>query len=93
MARPRKEKCIGSLPSVTYFKPQGVPLRTISSVTITHEEYETIRLSDAEQLGQIEGAERMNIHQSTFQRTLARARRKIAQALVNGSAIRIENQD
>jgi len=39
---------------------------------------------------QIEAAKKMDISQPTFNRLLASARKKIADALVNGKAIRIE---
>ncbi len=46
-----------------------------------------------EKLSQINAATRMDIHQSTFQRTLTRARKKITDALVNGKAIKIKGGD
>ena len=89
---PRLPKCrrVAFLPSVTYFKPAGIPLRSLSEVQISVEEAEAIRLKDLEGLGQEEGAKRMNISRPTFQRVLASARQKMADALLNGKAIRIE---
>jgi hypothetical protein len=54
------------------------------------EEAEAIRLKDLQGLEQEEGAEKMNISRPTFQRVLASARQKMADALLNGKAIRIE---
>jgi predicted DNA-binding protein (UPF0251 family) len=89
MARPRRFRRINFMPNVTYFKPIGIRLRDLKETELTFDELESIRLSDVEKLSQLEAAEKMQIHQSTFQRNLARAREKIANALVNGQAIKI----
>ena len=89
MVRPRKHKFVEFEPGVVYFKPQGVPLRDLNEVILTVDELETLRLSNIEKLSQTESAERMGVHQSTFQRTLSRAREKVSNALVNGKAIKI----
>lgn len=90
MPRPVKWRRVYSVPGVTYFKPAGIPLRVLNEVCLTVEEAEAIRLKDAEGLQQEQGAERMNISRPTFQRVLGAARKKIADALLNGKAIRIE---
>jgi len=41
-------------------------------------------------LAQIEAAQKMNISQPTFARILDRANKKVAEAVVQGKAIRIE---
>jgi predicted DNA-binding protein (UPF0251 family) len=80
-------------PRSTYFKPRGIPLRTLNVETLSREEMEAVRLKDVLGLEQVVAAERMRTSQSTFQRLLASARRKIASALVNGKAIEIASQD
>ena len=90
MPRPPKCRRVAFLPNVTYFKPAGIPLRALDEVRLSVEEAEAIRLKDLEGLEQEEGAERMNISRPTFQRVLASARQRMADALVNGKAIRIE---
>jgi len=92
MARPRLCRRIKFDPSVTYFKPQGVPLRLLEIVELTLEEGEALRLRDIEKLEQVDAAEKMNTSQSTYQRILTSARQKISDALVNGKAIRIEKR-
>jgi len=54
------------------------------------EEAEAIRLKDLEGMEQEECADKMSISRSTFSRLLDTARQKIADALLNGKAIRIE---
>jgi uncharacterized protein len=93
MVRPRKIKHVNFEPNVRYFKPRAIPLNKLEEVELNIEELETLRLANLEKLSQIDAAEKMNIHQSTFQRTLLRAREKITDALVNGKAIKIEGGD
>ena len=87
MPRPKRPRKVGFLPEVTYFKPQGVPLSHLEEMTLEVDELEAIRLCDLENLEQVEAAEKMGISQSTFQRILKKARKKIAQGLVLGRAI------
>jgi predicted DNA-binding protein (UPF0251 family) len=74
---------------VTYFKPQGVPMRHLEIVCLTTEEMEAFRLRHREDLEQKEAAAKMLTSQSTYQRILYSAYKKIADALVNGKAIQI----
>jgi predicted DNA-binding protein (UPF0251 family) len=90
MPRPPKCRRVAFLPGATYFKPAGMPLRVLDEVRLSVEEAEAIRLKDLEGLEQEQSAEKMNISRSTFQRVLASARQKIADALLNSKAIRIE---
>lgn len=89
MGRPPRCRRVGFLPQVTYFKPAGIPLRILDEVHLAVEETEAIRLKDIEGLEQEECARKMNISRTTFQRLLGSARKKIAQALLTGRAIRI----
>jgi predicted DNA-binding protein (UPF0251 family) len=90
MSRPPKCRRVEFLPNVTYFKPAGTPLRDLEEVSMSVEEAEAIRLKDLEGLEQEQGAEKMNVSRPTYQRILASARQKLADALLNGKAIRIE---
>jgi predicted DNA-binding protein (UPF0251 family) len=90
MSRPPKCRRVEFLPNVTYFKPAGTPLRDLEEVALSVEEAEAIRLKDLEGLEQEQGAEKMNVSRPTYQRILASARQKLADALLHGKAIRIE---
>lgn len=90
MSRPRKCCRVSFLPGVTYFKPAGMPLRLLSEVCLSFEELEAVRLRDIEDLDQEQCAGRMNISRPTFQRVLKSARRKIADGLIGGKAIRVD---
>ncbi len=65
-------------------------MRVLKEVCISVEEAEAIRLKDLEGLEQEACARRMNISRPTFHRVLTGARGKLADALLNGKAIRIE---
>ncbi len=54
------------------------------------EEIEAIRLKDREGLEQEECAGRMQVSRPTFQRILAGARSKLAEAIIEGKAIKVE---
>lgn len=89
MPRPRLFRKINFDPRVTYFKPQGVPLRNLALTELTTEEMEAFRLRHIKNLDQAAAAKKMQTSQSTYQRILYSACKKIADALVNGKAIRI----
>ncbi|KKS69928.1 MAG: hypothetical protein UV40_C0010G0002 [Parcubacteria group bacterium GW2011_GWA1_42_7] len=58
-------------------------------VDLTTEEVEALRLKNLRGLEQTEAAQMMNTSQSTFQRIISSANKKISDALINGKAIRI----
>ena len=89
MVRPVKQRRVQFDPSVIYFKPRAVPLSQLKEVDLAVDELEAIRLCDLRDLNQVEAAKKMNISQSTFQRILTSAHKKIAQALIKGKAIKI----
>jgi len=74
---------------VTYFKPRGVPLKFLEMVELTVEEAEALRLRNIKDLDQIDCAKQMNTSQSTFQRILSSAYKKITEAVIEGKAIKI----
>jgi len=90
MPRPPCKRRIGFVPNVTYYKPVGVPMSQLAEVVIQHDELEAIRLKDLLGEPQEEAAKKMNISQPTFHRLLTSAHEKIADALVNGKALRIQ---
>ena len=90
MVRPVKLRFVRKLPSVCYIKPRGVPVSALEEVILKVEELEAIRLKDYEGLSQEQCAKKMKISRGTFQRIISSAKKKIADALVNGKAIRIE---
>jgi predicted DNA-binding protein (UPF0251 family) len=90
VGRPVKWRRVASLPQVFHFKPAAVPLHMLEEVCLSVEEIEALRLKDLEGLEQEACAKQMNVSRQTFQRVLGSARQKIADALVNGKAIKVE---
>lgn len=92
MVRPRICRKIRFNPSITYFKPRGVPLRDLDEVILQRDELEALRLKDLEGLDQSVCAEKMNISQPTFHRLVVLARKKISNALINGKSIKFQEK-
>jgi len=92
MVRPLKPRRVLFDPDVVYFKPRAVPISMLEEVELGVDELEAIRLCDYENLEQTEAAKKMKISQSTLQRILTSARKKIAEALIKGKAIKIKRK-
>ena len=90
MARPRHCRYVEKTPGATYFKPCGVPLSALDEVTLSVEGLEALRLADLNGLSATEASARCRVSRHAFGRTLAQARRTVAEALVAGKALRIE---
>jgi len=90
MPRPRIDRKIEFQPNITYFKPAGIRMTELDEVILTFDETEAIRLNEIKRIGQKKSAKKMGISQPTFHRLLESARKKIADALINGKAIKIE---
>ncbi len=90
MPRPCCLRHVGFKPNAAFFKPAGIPACTLEQVTLTLDEVEALRLADLEGLYQEQAAEKMKISRPTFSRIIEEARRKVADALVHGKALRLE---
>jgi uncharacterized protein len=90
MPRPRKRRRVWHDPIPAIFKPVGVPLSQLKTITLLHEELEALRLVDLEENYQKQAALQMNVSRSTLQRIVSEARSKVAQALTEGAALQIE---
>src|SRR3989339_986500 len=89
MPRPKRCRKVCFDPNYKVFKPQGIPMSELSSIEIELDELEALRLSDVEDLSQVDAAKKMDISQPTFNRILSGARSKVAEALTDGMALRI----
>ena len=63
----------------------------LEEIVLNLDEFEAIRLADYEQLYQEEAAVKMNISRQTFGRIIEAAHKKIADVLLNGKALKIED--
>jgi len=89
MVRPKQCRRVRFRGNFHYFKPRAVPLVELSEVTLTVDEFEAMRLKDKLGLDQIDAAKKMDVSQPTFHRILESARKKTAEAIVDGKAIKI----
>lgn len=71
------------------FLPQGRTLSELAQVRLMPDEVEALRLADQLGMYHENAAARMQISRATFSRIVSSARAKVADALVNGKAIRI----
>lgn len=89
MPRPRKCRKVCCLPNNDGF----VPVRggeELTPIVLNVDEYESIRLIDREGFSQEQCGEYMRIARTTVQQIYAAARKKLADALVEGLPLRIE---
>ncbi len=90
MVRPHKNRMVAYDPDISYIKPRGIPLTELQEVQITIDEYEALRLSDLMDMPYEEAANKMKVSRATFGRIVRRARKTVADALINGKAIIIQ---
>ena len=89
--RPKQYRKICGYPESLCFKPDGISPDEMKERILTMDEYEAIRLADLVGMYQDEAAYSMGISRQTFGRIIESARLKIADAIVNMKAIRIED--
>ena len=90
MTRPFKCRRITAEPRAYYFKPRAVPLCSLQELTLQLDEFQALKHSDLEGREQAAAAAAMRISRQTFGNILASARGKLADAVVNGKALKIE---
>jgi len=90
VSRPKKYRCVGCVPNACYFKPKGIPMVELDEVALSLDELEALRLADSEGRYHEDAAREMKISRATFGRIVKEARRKVAEALTKGKALRIE---
>lgn len=90
MPRPKINRKVRCNPSCYYFKPRGIPMYSLDEVELELDELEAIKLADFDEMFQEEAAKKMNISRATFGRIILKAHHKIADAIINGKAIKIK---
>ncbi len=88
--RPKKTRWVKCLPGERCFRPKCKPRGKISGVCVTIDEFEALRLACLLGMKQEDAARLMKVSRPTFSRIIASAQKKIADALVNIKAIKIE---
>jgi len=90
MPRPKRKRHVQAMPTVTFFKPQGVPVHALKELILPLEGYEAFRLVDGKGMSQEEAAVLMDVSRPTLCRILMEARKTVARSLAGGLALRIE---
>lgn len=93
MPRPCKRRRICAMPNSLKFGPVEHIKTERQIITMTVDEYESIRLIDLDGLTQEECASRMNVARTTAQAIYNSARVKLAECLVNEKELNIEGGD
>jgi predicted DNA-binding protein (UPF0251 family) len=71
------------------FEPDTSSTKRTQIIQLTPEEAEALRLKNVVGLDQTQAAKEMNISQSSLQRILASAYKKVSEALIEGKTIKI----
>jgi predicted DNA-binding protein (UPF0251 family) len=93
MPRPKKPRYCRRFGGFNLFKPAGIPLSQTEIVEIGLDELEALALCDYEGLHQEQAAEAMDVSRGTVQRLLQRGRRRVADAIVHGKALAIQESE
>jgi len=90
VVKPKKNRRVGFNPKINYFKPRGIPVFDLEEVCLTVDEREAIRLADLMGMSHEEAGRQMGVSRATFGRIIQRARQIVADAIINGKAVRVE---
>lgn len=93
MPRPCKRRRICAVPSCGHFGPKDTGSGMSQVITMTLDEFESIRLIDLEGMTQEQCAEQMNVARTTAQAIYGSARAKLAECLVMGKELMIQGGD
>lgn len=87
MSRPKCAYAAEFHPTIKKFIPEGARAGSTGTVLVSAAEAEALRLKHLSRLCQTRAAKKMSISQSSFQRILQSAHRKVSEALIEGKAI------
>jgi len=90
MGRPHKKRVVAYQPGISYFKPRGIPMLDLEEIVLKIDELEAIRLADLEGLSHHDAGQEMGVSRATFGRIIEKARKVVADAMINGKAINVE---
>ncbi|MBP7056671.1 MAG: DUF134 domain-containing protein [Candidatus Omnitrophica bacterium] len=88
--RPKKKRWIECVPGQRCFRPCCKKGKRLEGVILTLDEYEALRLADLKGMHQVDAARRLKVSRPTFSRIVESGRKKIADAIVNIKAIKVE---
>ena len=89
MPRPQFKRIVNEPPLYSHFKPMGVKGQDVKQIVLTLDEFEAFRLADQLGYSHAQAAEEMEISRSTFSRLIEKARKKIADFIIQGGVLTI----
>lgn len=89
MPRPQFNRIVHEPPLYSDFKPIGVRRHNLEQIILTLDEFEAFRLADQLGLSHASAADEMEISRSTFSRLIEKARKKIADFIIQGKSLTI----
>ena len=90
--RPKKSRKTCCQIHADYFKPCGIPVSQLEVVSLEADEVEAIKLAHVDSCYQEEAAKKMKISRPTFGRILNSAHKKMAEALIDGKALKLNKK-
>jgi len=93
MPRPKKTRACRHFSGFNLFKPAGIPLSQTEIVEVGLDELEAVALCDLEGLHQEQAAEAMEVSRGTVQRLLQNGRKQVADAIIHGKALAIQETE
>ena len=91
LPRCKKQRCCRRFGDEIVYKPIARPCKELQETVIELDEFEAMRLCDLEECDQITAGERMGVSRGTIQRLLSSGRKKLIEAFINSSIIRIQD--
>lgn len=89
MARPQYNRIVHEPPLFSHFKPAGMGVEDMPQIVLTLDEFEAFRLADQLGYSHAQAAEEMGISRSTFSRLIEKARKKVADFIIQGRVLTI----
>jgi len=90
MPRPQDNRMVLEPPLFSEFKPLGIKGQDLEQVQLALDEFEAFRLADHIGLSHAEAADEMGISRPTFSRLIEKARKNIADFIIQGKLLTIE---
>lgn len=90
MSRPQDKRIVHEPPLFSDFKPIGVRGQNLKPIVLTLDEFEAFRLADQLGFSHALAADEMEISRSTFSRLIEKARKKVADFIIQGRLLTIE---
>ncbi|ADT89058.1 DUF134 domain-containing protein [Vibrio sp. Vb2880] len=87
MARPKIPRQICGTPAQSCFKPNGIPMSQLDTITLQADEFEALRLVDYQGMQQQVAAVEMGVSRQTLANLVKAARRKVSDCLLHGKAL------